>query len=358
MYVDGLIIRNGAPLMWQFDGGYVSLGANSVPQSWNYYITDHLGSTRMVVDSRNIIKETINYYPFGSEMTMTPPAQLTSNPNWQPYRFTGKELVRQNGLNMYDFGARWYDVAGVPVWTSMDPLCEKYYDVSPYAYCHNNPINMIDIDGKDDYFDEKGIFVSRTQDGSSVMVKSGEEYKNITEVDFSENRSVIGNIGRHYLAKSDKGSFSLSVSDTGGEGVPQNAAFSHTVNTNNYDLYLTNGYVNSSLGDYNNFECITYHESIHRYNANAGETTNGEIEAIIETTKCDAWNNATDGYIWSQASYAANKLNQLKGDPGLNNNLKRLNTAFRGYAAFKLLNDKVIVNNQIPSILCTGKLRK
>ncbi|MDO5527071.1 MAG: RHS repeat-associated core domain-containing protein [Prevotella sp.] len=147
MYVDGLIIRNGAPLTWQFNGGYVSLGANSVPQSWNYYITDHLGSTRMVVDSQNIIKETINYYPFGSEMTMTPPAQLTSNPNWQPYRFTGKELVRQNGLNMYDFGARWYDVAGVPVWTSMDPLCEKNYPVTPYSYCNGDPVNRFDPDG-------------------------------------------------------------------------------------------------------------------------------------------------------------------------------------------------------------------
>ena len=149
MYVDGLIIRNGAPLMWQFNGGYVSLGANSVPQSWNYYITDHLGSTRMVVDSQNNIKETINYYPFGSEMTMTPPAQLTSNPNWQPYRFTGKELVRQNGLNMYDFGARWYDVAGVPVWTSMDPLCEKNYPVTPYSYCNGDPVNAIDPDGRE-----------------------------------------------------------------------------------------------------------------------------------------------------------------------------------------------------------------
>jgi len=87
-------------------------------------------------------------------MTMTPPAQLTSNPNWQPYRFTGKELVRQNGLNMYDFGARLYDVAGVPVWTSMDPLCEKNYPVTPYSYCNGDPVNAIDPDGKD------GIFIA------------------------------------------------------------------------------------------------------------------------------------------------------------------------------------------------------
>ena len=43
-----------------------------------------------------------------------------------PFRFTGKELDRLNSLNMYDFGARWYDVAGVPMWTSIDPLAEKW----------------------------------------------------------------------------------------------------------------------------------------------------------------------------------------------------------------------------------------
>lgn len=147
MYIDGLVLRNGTPQIWQFDGGYASLGTDGTPTNWNYYITDHLGSTRMVVDSRNNIKETISYYPFGSEMTMTAPAQLTPNPNWQPYRFTGKELVKQNGLNMYDFGARWYDVAGVPVWTSMDPLCEKNYSITPYSYCNGDPVNLIDPDG-------------------------------------------------------------------------------------------------------------------------------------------------------------------------------------------------------------------
>ena len=43
LYIDGLILRDGVPFMWQFDGGYVSLNANATPTSWNYYITDHLG---------------------------------------------------------------------------------------------------------------------------------------------------------------------------------------------------------------------------------------------------------------------------------------------------------------------------
>jgi len=33
-------------------------------------------------------------------------------------------------------------------WGQMDPMCEKYYDVSPYGYCKNKPFNLIDPDGK------------------------------------------------------------------------------------------------------------------------------------------------------------------------------------------------------------------
>ena len=193
LYIDGLILRNGKPQMWQFGGGYVELDDNGTPTSWNYYITDHLGSTRMVVDSNNNIKETINYYPFGSEMRMENPALMVRNNKkismetagfampsdsavnikepgilmpidsvakgnepalasadfWQRYRFSGKELDKQNGLNMYDFGARLFDVAGVPMWTSVDPLAEKFYPFTPYNYCAGDPVNKVDPDGKE-----------------------------------------------------------------------------------------------------------------------------------------------------------------------------------------------------------------
>ena len=147
LYIDGLMLRGDTTLLWRFDGGYVDLNTNGTPTRWNYYVTDHLGSTRMVVDSNDSIRETINYYPFGSEMQMVNPALLTGGTS-HPFRFTGKELDRMNSLNMYDFGARWYDVAGVPMWTSIDPLAEKSPNVTPYHYCHNNPTNKIDVDGE------------------------------------------------------------------------------------------------------------------------------------------------------------------------------------------------------------------
>ena len=43
-----------------------------------------------------------------------------------------------------DGGARNYDAMR---FTTMDPRAEEYYDVSPYAYCMNNPINAFDPDG-------------------------------------------------------------------------------------------------------------------------------------------------------------------------------------------------------------------
>ena len=64
-----------------------------------------------------------------------------------PYRFSGKERLDRAGLPLYDFGARWYNPA-TPAWTTPDPLAEKYYDFSPYAYCAGNPVNLMDDSGE------------------------------------------------------------------------------------------------------------------------------------------------------------------------------------------------------------------
>ena len=58
--------------------------------------------------------------------------------------------VHFHGLNEYDYGARWYDPI-LARFTTVDPLCEKYYSISPYAYCANNPVNAVDPDGKTIY---------------------------------------------------------------------------------------------------------------------------------------------------------------------------------------------------------------
>lgn len=63
------------------------------------------------------------------------------------YLFNGKELQEDFGLYQYDFGARTYDPQ-LARWFSVDPLAGKFSAWSPYNYTMNNPINLIDPDGR------------------------------------------------------------------------------------------------------------------------------------------------------------------------------------------------------------------
>jgi len=69
---------------------------------------------------------------------------------WSPqsYRFCGKELDSTSALNLYWFGSRLYDPLTAR-WTTQDPMSEKYYASSPYAYCQNDPVRFIDPDGRE-----------------------------------------------------------------------------------------------------------------------------------------------------------------------------------------------------------------
>ncbi|MBB3187862.1 RHS repeat-associated core domain-containing protein [Microbacter margulisiae] len=108
-----------------------------------YYLKDHQGNNTEVLNQAKQVMEYSDYYPDGMRFE-----ESTSNSAALPYRYNGKELESMNGLNQYDYGARRRET-GIPVWTTVDPLCEKYYGVSPYAYCVNNPINNVDPNGEE-----------------------------------------------------------------------------------------------------------------------------------------------------------------------------------------------------------------
>ena len=101
-------------------------------------------NNRAVIGEDGNVAQVTNYYQFGGVFSTT---AYNCGDDLQPYKYNGKELDRTHGLDWYDYGARNYD-AFLPMFTSLDPLCEKYYHISPYAYCANNPIKFIDPDGK------------------------------------------------------------------------------------------------------------------------------------------------------------------------------------------------------------------
>ena len=86
-----------------------------------------------------------NHYP-GTGVALVPlPAVANVSYN---YKYNGKELQEELGLNMYDYGARNYDPA-LGRWMNVDPLAEKNNFESPYVFVHNNPLIYVDPDGRD-----------------------------------------------------------------------------------------------------------------------------------------------------------------------------------------------------------------
>lgn len=79
--------------------------------------------------------------PFGESMA---DQRITASYSSR-YTFTGKEQDALTGLHY--FGARYYD-ARISLWYGVDPLADEFSGWSPYNYSLNNPINMIDPDGR------------------------------------------------------------------------------------------------------------------------------------------------------------------------------------------------------------------
>jgi RHS repeat-associated protein len=131
-YVGNIIYENNALKRILVDGGYYESG------NYYFYINDHLGNNRIVTDAAASVVQSTQYYPFGTSFADA------SGTSTQPYKYNGKELDARNGLNMYDYSARWKDDFR---FTTVDPLAENDYNWSPYAYVTNNPLRFTDPTG-------------------------------------------------------------------------------------------------------------------------------------------------------------------------------------------------------------------
>jgi RHS repeat-associated protein len=141
---------------------------------YEYSVKDHLGNARVSFrangSSLTPLQEN-HYYPFGLEMEGPWIAQVGTE---NQYQYNSKELNEDFGLNLCDYGARWYDAA-LGRWWSVDPMAEDIEQApfSPYHYTFDNPISYIDPDGM------KGTneYVRDSETGETVLVgnKGGDE---------------------------------------------------------------------------------------------------------------------------------------------------------------------------------------
>ena len=134
-FTNGNVVYDRGVTRLLTDEGYVTFSETGAT-IYHYYQRDHLGNIRVVMGQTGAVEQVSHYYAFGGLM----------RESTNPYKYGGKEMDRFSGLDAYDFGARSYFADRIQ-WGTMDPLCEKYYNVSPYAYCHNNPVMFIDMNG-------------------------------------------------------------------------------------------------------------------------------------------------------------------------------------------------------------------
>ncbi len=113
-----------------------------------YYIRDHLGSIRVVIDDNGDVVHYADYYPFGMEM-----AGRTGTTERPKEGFTGHEKDEETGE--YYAGARYYD-AEIGRWNGIDRLAEKYPALSPFSYVGDDPLNYLDANGDSIWVDTTG----------------------------------------------------------------------------------------------------------------------------------------------------------------------------------------------------------
>jgi RHS repeat-associated protein len=180
-YLSGFQYVNDVMQYFPHAEGYVKVTGTSYDYVYNY--TDHLGNIRLSYSKEpasNALKviEENHYYPFGlkhtgynsdkyyiaprpgrpgsgyydySEIEFIPynPANFNASLNYD-YKYNGKELQDELGLNMYDYGARNYDPA-IGRWMNIDPLADERDWMTPYNYVQNNPLSKIDPYGLTDF---------------------------------------------------------------------------------------------------------------------------------------------------------------------------------------------------------------
>ena len=197
----------GPPIQWgasedpdnaQPGYGYVPADTTNVEDIF-FYHSDHLGSTSYITDTKANITQFDTYLPYGELLV-----DEHSSSEDMPYKFNGKEFDEETDL--YYYGARYMDPQN-SMWLGVDPLTEKYPNLTGYCYTNNNPVKYIDPTGTDWYRNDETAAIFWQEGNANSITYDGQEYRNIGET-YSIYQS-----GMRYDYQQDK---IIKVSDASG----------------------------------------------------------------------------------------------------------------------------------------------
>ena len=267
-----------------------------------YYHPDQLGSATWITNDSGNPVEFIHYMPFG-ELWYDQQASAYN----ERFKFTGKE---RDGETNYDFfGARYYSSA-LPMWLSVDPLANKYPNISPYAYCHWNPVKYIDFDGRDDLFDESGTYLKHIDNGTDYVTikRTNGERQNLTDFSYGinegENRTMLTKVASYYSAQVGVNqNIELLDNVKGGE----DAMFATNTKSRQVNMIVQDGKISPTANTSNNIMNALVHESDHIAKGQKGPMA--EVEAITKQISHPTWSKTTEIYKIGITNYLVNNAN-------------------------------------------------
>ncbi len=127
------------------EGQLISSGGN---WQWQYYLRDHLGNVRVVLDENGNALQQTEYQPFGLAMPVQPGGSVAQSAGVNKYLYNGKEWQPETGY--LDYGWRMLDPA-IARWFTVDPSGEAggQERFTTYGYVFDNPALLTDPDGRE-----------------------------------------------------------------------------------------------------------------------------------------------------------------------------------------------------------------
>ncbi|SJZ95763.1 RHS repeat-associated core domain-containing protein [Segatella oulorum] len=298
----------GPPIQWgapedpdnaQPGYGYIPTDTTNIEDIF-FYHSDHLGSTSYITDAKANITQFDAYLPYGELLV-----DEYSSSEDMPYKFNGKELDEETGL--YYYGARYMDPK-ISMWLGVDPLMEKYTNVSGYVYCHSNPIVRIDRDGRADYFSISGKFIrlDKSKD-KNIYIRTSSSNVLLSKYNFKKNLRAMMRITYHYAKEVGLEGKAKSIGVKSMKSNPE-GELAITIYDNRIRVSTVNGHFNKSMNQIYNFRSTLAHEGFHI------DTPNGvdeEVLVIMKEMGRKEFGKTTRSFKDNTAGYLQKELEKL-----------------------------------------------
>ena len=168
------------------DAGYVLYDPKTGTGEYRYYIRDHLGNVRVEIDGDGNVVRAADYTASG----------IPIEKSWLTYPgsecYAGLTYYGELGNGWYDNNARLMESLTMR-FTAMDPLCEKYPAISPYANCLCNPLRFSDPTGLEITIAENADeFDKEKYNHNIALLKKNKAFEKLYQlIDYLPNKTQI-----------------------------------------------------------------------------------------------------------------------------------------------------------------------